>query len=374
MNWLRDNILKILVILGITVIVIVLIAVFAKPKGESVVSAAKYGELETKLQNAAIKYVKKNKTVLPSTPDDIAKIKLETLERNNYIGKLVAVEDNNVKCTGYVEISKISETSNSYRYTPYISCGNYYVTKTIGDYIIDYETKDGTFERATDAGLYKMGDEYVFRGENPNNYIMLDSHLYRIIKIDSNKSLQLISVERTSNGYIWDNRYNIDKNRNEGINNFLKSRLYDSLLKLYQNTNSEEGDVVFSSDERNYIIDHDFCIGKRSVNDVDIYSGAECKENTSLKVGLLALYEYARASIDTNCKSVVDKSCSNYNYFNTLGKRDGYTYITMTAVADNTYQFYKIGYGEIYTSSATLSGQLYPVIYINNRKGCLLIH
>ena len=61
MNWLRDNIAKILIILGVTVVVIVVIALISKPKKkEEVVSATKYGELETKLQNAAVNYVEKH--------------------------------------------------------------------------------------------------------------------------------------------------------------------------------------------------------------------------------------------------------------------------------------------------------------------------
>ena len=369
MNWLRDNILKILIILGVMVVVIVLIVVFAKPSGEVVVSGAQYGELETKLQNAAIKYARKNKSILPKTTDEIKKIKLETLEKNNYIGKLVAVEDNSVKCTGYVEVAKISEKENKYRYTPYVSCGKYYVTKTIGDYIIDAETKDGTFERTADAGLYKIGDEYVFRGENVANYIMLDNHLYRIIKIDSDKSLQLISTNRTEVSYIWDDRYNVEKNSNDGINNFLKSRLYDSLELIYTNTNTDKGEVFFSSKEKDYIVEHDFCIGKRNLSDGNIYSGVECVEKAPLKVGLISLNEYARASIDSNCKSVFDKSCSNYNYFNTLGTKDSYsyTYTTLTAVADNTYQYYRVRYGEVLDTRGSVGVQLYPVIYITNR-------
>lgn len=368
MNWLRDNILKILIILGITiVIVVVAVVLLSKPKGEEIVSGAKYGELETKLQSAAINYIKKNKKVLPKTTDDVAKVKLDTLIKNRYIGKLVAVDNKNVKCDGYVEISKLSEKDNNYRYTPYISCGNYYVTKTIGDYIIDAETKDGTFERTIDAGLYKMGDEYIFRGENVNNYIVLDSHLYRIIKVDANKSLQLISTERTAVSYLWDDRYNIDKNRNDGINNFLKSRLYDSLEFIYNNSDPDKGEVFFSSTEKDYIVSHDFCIGKRSESDSNIYSGAECKETTDIKVGLISLNEYARASIDSNCKGVYDKSCANYNYFNSLGTRDDYSYITITGDLDNSFQFYRVRYGEVTAARASISSQLYPVVYINNR-------
>ena len=368
MNWLRDNILKILIILGITVVVIVIVALVFKPKGDEVVSGTKYGELETKLQNAAIRYIDRHKKKLPTTTEYVTKIKLSTLISNNYIGKLVAIDNPGTKCDGYVEIAKISDDGDDYRYTPFISCGEYYRTKTIGDYIIDTETKDGTFERITDAGLYKIGDEYVFKGENVNNHILLDDHLYRIIKIDKDKSLQLISVDRTENTYTWDDRYNIEKNRDVGINTFIKSRLYEELGHLYENKDEENFERFFTTKEKHYIIEHDFCVGRRSLNDGSIYSGAECKETAPLKVGLISLNEYARASIDPNCKSVFDMSCSNYNFFSNLGKKSSYSYFTLTGVLDNTYDFYRIRYNEVTEAKASTSSQLYPVIYINSKS------
>ena len=367
MNWLRDNIVKVLIILGVAILMIVIFAIAAGPKGEQVVSGAKYGELETKLQNAAIKYINKNKKLLPSSVDEVTKIKLSTLQSNNYIGKLVSVDNKGTTCDGYVDITKISDDKEDYRYTPFISCGKYYTTKTIGDYVIDLETKDGTYNRTSDAGLYKIGNEYVFRGENVNNYIVLDSRLYRIIKVDSEKSLQLISVEGTENTYTWDDRYNVDKQREDGINIFAKSRLYDTLGILYDSSNVEDGEEFFTANEKNYIISHDYCIGKRSLNDTNIYSGAECKETMELKVGLITISEYARTSIDPNCASVFDKSCANYNYFNALGKRSSYSFVTLTGVLDNTYEYYRVRYEEVTPTRAAVSNQLYPVIYINSK-------
>ena len=366
MNWIRDNILKILIILGIAVVVIVVFALLTKPKGEVVIKGTKYGELETKLQNAAIKYVDKHKKLLPTTKDDITKIKLSTLVSNNYIGKLVAIDNSSTKCDGYVEISKISEDKNDYRYTPYIKCGDYYVTKTIGDYIIDKETNNGTFERTTDAGLYKYGDEYIFRGENINNYIKLDDHLYRIIKLDSNKSLQLVSVDRTQYSYVWDDRYNIEKNRNLGINNFEKSRLHDSLISLYAGKD-EDHEEYFSSIEKDYIIEHEFCVGKRSIYDNNIYSGVECKETIPLKVGIISVNEYARASIDPNCVGIFDRSCANYNFFNNLGEDRTYTFFTLTGILDNTYEIYRVRNEGVTNAKASSGSRIYPVIYINSK-------
>ena len=367
MNWLRDNILKILIILGVVVIAIIILAIVITPRGDSVVSGSKYGELETKLQNAAIKYTAKNKKRLPKSTEEVVKIKLKTLQDNKYIGKLVAVDNRSTVCDGRVEITKLDEEKEEYRYTPYISCGKYYTTKNIGNYIIDEETEEGENIRTSGAGLYKNDNDYIFKGENVNNYIKLDTHLYRIIKIDENESLQLISVNKTSDSYLWDDRYNISKDREIGINDFVKSRLYDTLGTLYEPSKVQGFEVFFTEKEKDYIVEHDFCIGARALSDVDIESGAECLETSSLKVGLITIDEYARASIDPNCKSVVDKSCYNYNFFSKLGTKDSYSYMTLTAVKDNTYEYYKVGYDEILTTKTSNASQIYPVIYINSR-------
>lgn len=366
MNWLRDNIVKVLIILGSAIVLIVILALVFTPKGDNTVQGTKYGELETKLQNAAVKYIDKHRNKLPND-DETTKVTLKTLISNNYIGTISAVDNSKVKCDGYVEITKIEDKENTYRYTPYITCGEYYVTKTIGDYIIDSETKDGTFNRTSDAGLYKMGDEYIFRGENVNNYLLLDEHPYRIVKIDKDKQLELISMYRTDDSYVWDDRYNIEIDSEDGINDFSKSRLFDSLKAIYEESKSENDDELFSSTEKEYIIPHDFCIGKRSLNDGNIYSGVECNQSISLKVGLLTINEYARASIDSNCNSIFDKSCANYNYFNALANSYYYNYETLTAVADNTYEFFRVRYGEVENATTSSDNQLYPVIYINTK-------
>ena len=48
MNWLRDNIVKVLIILGVFVVVVVIVAIAFTPKGDNTVKGTKYGELETK--------------------------------------------------------------------------------------------------------------------------------------------------------------------------------------------------------------------------------------------------------------------------------------------------------------------------------------
>lgn len=367
MNWIRDNIIKIVV--GIFIVIIVAIVVVACSMGGETVpdNASGYIELENRLQNAAIKYVKEHPKVLPTTTDTIKKIKLDTLVESGKINKIYAVDDGSVACKGYVEIEKIYENKNEYTYTPYLSCGKYYVTKTISDYVLEKETKNGEFVRTADDGLYPYGEDYIFRGEYPDNFILLGSRLYRIVKVEANGQMELISTERTNTRYNWDDRYNISIDRGYGINEFDKSRLKNSLEFAYENTDQEAGEVFFSELEKTYFVEHDFCIGKRDVNDKDIFSNSECSATVSLIMGLPTISEFARASIDPNCNGISEPSCSNYNYFVTLDTQERLSYHTLTAVSNNTYEVFKIEDSNVVVEKASRGEHLVPVVYISNR-------
>ena len=367
MNWIRDNILKVVLITFTLIVITVIIVACSMGGGKPVDSASGYIELENKLQNAAISYVNEHPSILPKTTETIKKVKLNTLIEAGKINKLYAVDNKSIVCKGHVEIEKISEEEQNYRYTPYISCGKYYVTKTIANYIIDKETQNGEFVRTADAGLYNINDEYVFKGEYPNNFIYLGDHLYRIIKIDNENHLKLISTTRTLGYYTWDDRYNITKDTEVGINDFLKSRLYEGLDFIYNNVDEEEGEVFFSELEKSYIVEHDFCYGKRDVNDTNMYSGVECTETVPLKVGLINVNEYPIASIDPNCKGLYDKSCANYNYFVMLDTKRDNNIVTLTAASNDSYSFYKIDYREVDVKKTDSSASLFPVIYISDR-------
>lgn len=367
MNWIRDNILKIVLFIFAIIIVVVVIVACSMSGGKPVDNTSGYIELENKLQNAAISYVKEHPSILPKTTDIVKKVKLDTLIEAGKMNKMYSPENRSVACKGYVQIEKVSEDTKSYRYTPYISCGNYYITKSIANYILDKETKNGDYNRTAGDGLYSLNEEYIYRGEFPENFIMLGNRLYRIMKIDSNNRLQLVSTERTYDYYVWDDRYNVQKDYNSGINDFEKSRLNESLTFILDNTIEEEGEIFFSGLEKSYIEEADFCIGKRDVNDTNIYSGVECAYTVPLKVGLIDLSEYARTSLDPNCKGIFDKSCANYNYFTKIDTKRETTIVTLTAVANDTFSYYRISNGEITERLAYNISALYPVIYINDR-------
>ena len=344
MNFIRENIVKIITFIVILVVVILICSFLFKGKGMS--KASTYTQMEENLKVAAEKYANENTKILPKDEKEQTKVNTDTLINSKYIKEFHSIEDENVKCSGYVLINK---NGDNYKYTPYLKCGKYYETTSLVDYIKKNETVV-----TSDDGLYQYNNKLIFRGENPNNLVKIDEGTYRIIEIEDDK-IRLISTDRYKDRVTWDNRYNINEEKYVGINNFEKSRLKDYLKDAY---NSD----FFSDVERKFMVSYDLCIGKRNLDDESIDGVVECSNKyPDMKIGMLYASEYMRASIDPNCTSTSDLSCTNYNFFDSISS----DFDTLTAVADDTYQFYFVDDGVLDVKKASSNFSFYPVIYID---------
>lgn len=344
MNFIRENIVKIVTFIVILVVMIIVFSFVFKGTGSS--KSNTYSQMEENLKVVAEKYANKNVKLLPKDEKEQSKINTDTLINAKYIKELHSIEDENVKCSGHVLINK---NGDNYKYIPYIKCGKYYETKTIANYIETNETVV-----TSDDGLYKNGERYAYKGENPNNYLKIDEGIYRILEI-SDDELRVISTIAYKDRSVWDNRYNIEIDNYKGINDFSKSRLRDNLDSAY---NSD----FFSDIERSFFISHDICIGKRSLDDESIDGNAECsKIFQNQKISMIYVSDYMRASTDPNCTNSSSESCSNYNYLEGISS----SLETITAVADNTYQVYRIDSGMAGIIDALKGFKIYPVVYID---------
>lgn len=362
MNFIRDNILKIFLFIFILVIGMIIFSLIFNNKG--IGSGGKsYAQMEQAMIDATRKYTNKNTKLLPKKENEMFKVNLDTLQNSKYLKEFTALEDENVKCMGYTEILYKNKKNI---FVPYLKCGKYYETKTIAQHI-----KDNEEIVTSNDGLYQIGNSYVFRGESPNNYLVLGNRLYRIMEING-EELKLISTKKLNEYIVWDDRYNVEKGNTVGINDYSKSRLkeyFNGMIKsAVINTNSpvnkkNEEDTFISSFELQKMVPHDICVGKRSVNNSGIDTLDECQvtEKDQL-ISLITVSEYARASIDPNCKSIYDNACVNYNYFSTLTQ----SYRTMTAVAENSYSVYTISNGVVSVVKASSLFNPNIVIYIDS--------
>lgn len=316
-----------------------------------------YIEIENIMKEAAIKYYNDHKGRLPQNSETVEAIDEDVLVRNEYMHPLSDYLKEDVNCFGKVEVDY---NNGNYIYTPYLECGSAYSTEELYKKVT--QNKNLVVEG---YGLYSMNNEFVYRGENVNNYISLDGEtdeksLWRIVKFTSNNEAVLIK-ERTDS-YSWDDRYNATTQLKNGINDYAISRIKDELQKLYKLNDEKYG--ILNKKSREKLVSFNQCSGKRAQDYTANDNSAECSVlEQNQKIGLLTLSDYQNASTDTNCNSVYAKSCQNYNYLKTA-----YNWWLATALTEDTKSVYRVNStGYIEKSNASNIVYVRPVVHLSNK-------
>ena len=336
-NKLKDSmdknpiIKRMAIIMGIFILLIILLIIIsscarrnAKPKTYSYKDFEKYMITLTKNR------YKDKEDQLPKNDKDVVSVELQSFINDGTIEDLTEIIENNSTCKGTV---KIINNYGHLLYLPNLDCGKDYKTKTIYDTLT---TEENIVTEG--SGLYKVDDEYIFRGEAVNNYLKLNNITFRIIKVYDDGDIRIIDTTGKYPNSSWDDRYNVDKSGNVGINEYIQenkinSRLKDSIEDIYNNYE------LFTDDIKSYFVSKEICVGKRSINDDIFDKSIECSKTIdAYPFGLIYPYEYYIASLDQNCHSIKDESCKNYNYFSNFLK------MTWTTIGDKdiSYQAFRI--------------------------------
>lgn len=326
------------IIVGAVVVIIIGLLIFHAITNNK----PSYDGIEKKVLTAAKKYYKANETLLPDNGQQIS-IDDSALTAAGYLKSMSELTSKlNATCTAKVVVTN---KEGKYRYTALLDCGEKYSSKTFAEYL---KTKVGTV--TTGQGLYEMNGELVFRGETPNNYVRFSGKMYRIVKVTDN-NVVLIYNEKVGRG-TWDNRFNNARNNNDGINDYAVSRISESLNNL----------TIVKDEFKELLQPHTLYIGKRAQS--DMYNDGSIEKSNILEnqtYGLLPLYDYINASLDSNCVSAATNSCANYNYLN---KYD-YNWWTLTADMESTHKVYRIDFsGKVDLLRAASGGYIRPVIYL----------
>ena len=341
MSEVRKKLIRnLLIIVGIFILVAIILMLY---QGCSNNKKLSYSEIENKLKTASEKYFKKL-NLLPINEGDTAIVGSEVLISNKYLKKMEDMTDDK-NCFGRVTVQK---NNDQYNYIPYLKCDNY-ETKT---FLTDISSKV-----VTEAdGIYAIDNEYVFRGEKVDNYLKFEDKIWRIIKITDDGYLELIQELDESNEYVWDNRYNVDTKDNDGIHNYEKSRIKEKLLALYQK------DKFISASGKKKIVAKSICVGKRDKNNLSFNTNEECSEKLDGQyMDLINPVDIARASIDKNCNSLNNRSCSNYNYFRNFFRGSW----TAIGLKGTTYKIYYTVGSSLISYAASESKNVHPIIYIS---------
>jgi len=255
-----------------------------------------------------------------------------------------------ISCSAKVIVTK---NGKQYLYSPILDCGDKYKTKKVTDVIM----RNNSIV-TTGAGLYKNGNLYVFKGEYVDNYIEIDGNLWRILDIDSEGYLRLIYFgKNTEETYVWDDRYNIDKDENVGINDYSVSRIKDNLIFLDNNNQ-----YISETTKANFAY-RTWCVGKRSEDNLAINNNEECNTLISGQLfGLPYVSDYVNASIDNNCKTINDESCSNYNYLLSASLSSW----TLTGSKEKSNKVYTVSMNRYSVTDAANDKAIRPTVYLSN--------
>ena len=342
-NYEKKSYIYILVGFVILLIIIVTLVVLVNKKNKKV---SGYSEVESKMVSAAKKYYEKNPDQLPQMENVPMSIDAEKLIQNSFLKPFSEMVKENVECTGLVKVYK---NDDIYSYFPYLNCGTNYKSVKLKDKLIEDSS-------ATDGdGLYKINNEYIFRGEYPKNYVKFNNEIWRILKVNDDGSIKLMLIEKKPSKLVWDNRYNNERNANTGKNDFKISRILDDLKKSY------DENKYINNDNKQLLIKRNWCIGKASEDGAEIANLNLCDEvYENLYIGLLTIDEILTPSFDESCKSIFDGSCTNYNYFTEINI--GWT---LTPSSNNTHTVFIGNQGSVAVKAASATNIIRPVVNIN---------
>ena len=340
---------KLLTYLGVLLIIIILAIAISSIVNAISNSRKSYSEVESILKTAGKKYYKDNISLLPKEDGGSSSVGDNVLTEEGYMKSLDKLVKND-KCTGKVTVTKEADI---YNYSAYLDCGKSYKTQELYKKVIKKTVDSGD-------GLYENTNGYVFRGENPNNYVKIDNNLWRIVSIDEENNIELVlnsAVEMIS----WDDRYNSDTKTKSGNNTFENSRLKERLKEIYEGRLLLPDEVgILNESIKDSMINVNNCTDKYKPGDADF---TKCTTFNDYPISVISIGEYIKASIDPKCSKPKDAECQNYNY---LAKRDAFW--TITGNAESTSEVYKIMLqGAIKTEIANTYEDLYPIIKISSK-------
>lgn len=335
---------KIYYVMGGTILLIIIIVIIGACSNGS--SSSSYSNVEKKLVSAAQKYYSAYPKELPVEENGKVKITLGTLIDGEYIKEVKDPSDSTNICSGYVLVTKIGE---EYSYIPYLTCKENYEPTLLTD-----EIKNSQLDEYGN-GVYESNGRYVYKGGDVNNYVSFSELTWRIIKIDTDGTIEIVDISKDNNRYNFDGAYNSEIDNSYGnTNDYLHTNIRDVLNSYYD---------VFSTDEKARIVSKNICIGKYDTENMDtvpIDNDYECsivKENE--KVSLLNVSDYARASLDSQCTTITAANCVNYNYI--TNDIDSWT---LNTASNNSYTAFYID-GRVSFSRANFTKKINKVIYLS---------
>lgn len=346
----RKKLIKLLVIAILVIVGGILLITFVTSLGGG---SKTYEEIEVIMSNAAEAYFTNHPESLPQRDGGSQTVDVSVLVAEGHMKDLVKYTDS--LCTGTVKVQK---AGTSYIYIPYLNCGESYSTEELYDVV----KNDNTIV-SSGYGLYSKEGNFVFRGEQVNNYVKLDNALWRIVKLNGSRQIVLVMDKPLSVPVPWDDRYNETANYNAGINNYETSRIKETLNTMYNSVDESVTKTLLSDKDKTRIVAHNSCTGKRGLKQAGAEQAIECQNvSRDQKISLLTAADFINASVDANCTNPSSLTCQNYNYL----VNDSSWWVS-TAVTNTTSKVYLVGANSgLEAKDAMMYGKIRPVVYLSS--------
>lgn len=343
---------KFLITAGLLIFIPILVIIFLALIQGCSNKTTSYESYEKKMLTAGEKYLKSK---LPTNEAEIKSVSLDTLVKEKYIKST----DKSLKdstCKGEVTVrlngSLIEENKGGYyNYTVNLNCKDYN-TKSLKNLLEENVVTEG-------AGLYKVGNSYIFKGDDVKDYLTLSGKSYRILGIDSNGIVKLLSSEALNYSLPWDTKYNSSVNDSKGITKYQDSSILKYLNTMYKN------EKMYKVNSKKHMIAYDVCIDSRNADDYTIKNYDECSTYATKQIiSLPSVNDFALASNDKECTNLNARSCINYNYL----RYAGFNTWTLNPVATNSYEVFYVSSGFLRVTEANEEKNAFYVIYIDSNE------
>jgi len=339
---------KFLYIFGGIIALLVIFIIFAVFASMMSGPGKDYAGLETKLVEAAQKYVKDNKDSAPEIGEVII-VSSETLVSGGHLKELSKYVSD--ECTGQVIVMNNNKLLN---YIPELNCTEYNTKKLAATILDENLVIEST--NPYQSGLYEHDGEYIFKGKTPKNYVSFGGVTWRIIKIDRSGNLRLLKAEPEKQQVQWDTKYNLETKKSNGKNDYEFSSLLERLKSNYSG---------FKEENKRMLVRHDVCVGKREAKDYTQSVDIDCAEILENQyISTLYISEVSMASLDEDCNSARTGSCRNYNYMTGLVSSAW----TTNAVKNNTYEIFTVSPGTIGRHEGNRRYNYFWVIYVSGQE------
>ncbi len=334
------NIIRGIIIFAILIVVILLVL--------KLVQDSKIGNnaSEIELIKAAEKYYKEKPYLLPSENYAMDRITSNILVDRGYLKQKEDQYGAPRNCSSYVTVTYVN---GEYFYNPYVNCGITDDTLLLYDQLVSIakeDTKDGT------NGIFIVNDKYLFRGDKPANHILFAGKKWRIMGIEADKSIKLFYNGEEAQSRVWDDRFNINTNAVNGINDYSVSRVKEYVVSYFNNI------TYFANKSKAKMAYMSLCTGERDPLELNIDGSIECLRTFDKQmIGIPSVYEYLSASNDPNCPTNL-RTCSNYNFMARIN-----SFWSLTPVKGTTHKVYRIFPEEgLIQRDATSKINTYPVV------------